>query len=127
MHKLFFIPLANFFDSRDPAWAAFINTVSSQGFPDMALDGIVFGFFALGFVLGLFEFARVTGIACLGALGGIAVGVRIVLFKSGLIIHVFFVNWIVVSGCAVVSLLLLLRARRIGIVSLSFPAFLELT
>jgi hypothetical protein len=124
---LLFIPLPDPFDSHDPAWAAFINTVSSQGFPDIALDGIVFGFFALGFVLGLFEFARITGIACLGALGGLAVGMRIVLFKSGLIVHVFFVNWIVISGCTVVSLLLLLRAQRIGIVSLSFPALLELT
>ncbi|KIM82473.1 hypothetical protein PILCRDRAFT_820332 [Piloderma croceum F 1598] len=98
------------------SWAAFINTVSSQGFPDIALDGIVFGFFVLGFVLGLFEFARVTGIACLGALGGLAVGMRIVLFKNGLIVHVFFVNWLIVSACAVVSLLLLLRAQRIGII-----------
>jgi hypothetical protein len=119
--------IADPFDSNDLAWAAFINTVSSQGFPDIALDGIVFGFFVLGFVLGLFEFARVTGIACLGALGGLAVGVRIVLFKNGLIAHVFFVNWLVVSACAVVSLLLLLRAQRIGIVSLSFSALLELT
>jgi len=97
------------------SWAAFINTISSQGVPDLALDGIVWGFFVLGFVFGLFEFARIAGIACLGAVGGIALGLRIVLFKNELIIHVIFVNWIVVIACGVCGLLLVLCAQRIGI------------
>lgn len=108
------------------AWAAFINTISSQGFSDIALDGLVFGFFALGFILGLFEFARVAGVACLGVLGGLAVGIRIVLFKSGLLVHVFFVNWLVVTGCAVLGLLLMLWTQRVGIVSFTFPTLSDL-
>jgi hypothetical protein len=103
--------------SSELAWAAFINTVSSQGVPDIALDGIVWGFFALGFVVGLFEFSRIAGIACLGAVGGVALGLRIVLFKNGLIIHIFFVNWIVVIACGVCGLLLMIWVQRIGIVS----------
>lgn len=99
------------------AWAAFINTVSGQGVTDIALDGIVFGFFALGFVLGLFEFGRIAGIACLGVVGGIAVGLRVVLFKNGLLVHQFFLNWLIVAACGICGLLLMIWTQRVGIVS----------
>jgi len=97
------------------SWAAFINTVSSQGLSDIALDGIVFGFFVMGFVIGLFPFGRIAGITCIGAVGGFTIGMRIVLFKHGLLIPVFFVNWIIVAGCGVCGLLLILLSQRIAI------------
>jgi hypothetical protein len=99
------------------AWAAFINTVSSQEFSDIALDGIVFLFFAMGFVIGLFPFGRIAGITCIGAVGGLTIGMRVVMFKHGLLIPVFFVNWIIVAGCGVCGLLLILLSQRIAIVS----------
>jgi len=97
------------------SWAAFTNTISSQGFPDIALDGIVFGFFVMGFVIGLFDFGRIVGIACLGIVGGLAIGVRIVLFKKGLLVAEFSVNWIIVAACGLCGLLLMLWTQRIAI------------
>lgn len=71
----------------------------------------------MGFVVGLFEFSRIGGIACLGIVGGLAIGMRIVVFKSGLLIPLFFVNWLIVTACGVCSLLLMLWNQRITIVS----------
>jgi hypothetical protein len=77
----------------------------------------------MGFVIGLFEFSRIAGIACLGVVGGLAIGMRIVLFKNGLIIHQFFVNWIIIAVCGVCGLVVMLWSQRIGIVSHYFSLF----
>lgn len=96
-------------------WAALINTESSRGFPDIAIEGIVSIFFIVGFGIGLFEFGRIPGIACLGVVGGLAIGMRIVMFKSGLLFRQLFANWLVVAGCGVCGLLLMVITQRIGI------------
>ena len=80
----------------------------------------------MGFVVGLFEFSRIGGIACLGIVGGLAIGMRIVVFKSGLLIPLFFVNWLIVTACGVCSLLLMLWNQRITIVSGPLFAFSHL-
>jgi len=98
------------------SWAAIINTVSSQGIPDIAIEGIVLAFFAMGFVIGLFDFGRIAGIACLGVVGGLALGMRIVIFKDALLVPQYFVNWLIVVAFGLCGLLLVLWSQRIGII-----------
>lgn len=80
----------------------------------------------LGFVIGLFEFARLMGIATLGIIGGLAVGVRIVMFREGLLIPMYSINWVIVGGCGLGGLVLVVVRQRIGIVS-SLKLFLLLS
>lgn len=82
------------------AWAAFINTITASGVPDLLLIAIVMAFFFLGFVLGLFEFARLTGLIMLGTSGGLAFGIRAMLLKEGLLISavsLFALNWVLIA------------------------------
>lgn len=82
------------------SWAAFINTITASGVPDLLLIAIVMAFFFLGFVLGLFEFARLTGLIMLGTSGGLAFGIRAMLLKEGLLISavsLFALNWVLIA------------------------------
>lgn len=99
------------------AWAAFINTVSNVGIPDIALTGIVLGFMVVGFTIGLFEFGRIAGIAALGSVGGLALGMRVVLFQNNLLVSLFVINWVIVALCGMSGLVLVLWNERIGVVS----------
>lgn len=77
-------------------------------------------FFFLGFILGVFEFARLGAITALGIAGGIAIGVRITIFRAGLLIQgssLFVVNWgiIVIFGAA--GGLVLIWRQRLGLVN----------
>lgn len=98
------------------AWAAFISTVSSDGIPDIALLGIVMGFFVLGSIIGFLDLGKIAGIALLGILGGLSVGARAVLLKNGLLVGTLFVNWIIIAGIGLVTGGLILWKQRIGIV-----------
>ena len=100
------------------AWAAFINTVSAPGIADLPLTLIVFTFVFVGSALGMFSLVRVGGIATLGVVGGLALGVRIVVVKDDLLVaSVFFVNWLVASVFGLLGGLLVVMNRRTGIVS----------
>lgn len=82
------------------SWAAFINTVNIPGISDLLLTAIVMAFFFLGFILGLFEFARSAGLTTLGISGGLAFGIRMILLKEGLLLSgtsLFAVNWVLIS------------------------------
>lgn len=72
----------------------------------------------VGFLIGLLEFARIAGIVALGAVGGLAVGVRVVLFGDNLLVGTYFVNWFIVGICGVVGVGLVFL-RRFGIVRFS--------
>lgn len=79
------------------------------------------GAFACGFVLGLFEFGRIAGIAVLGVLGGLSVGVRVVLFRPGLLVpHPYWPNWVVACALAAATFLLVIIRQRAAIVRFFF-------
>ncbi|KZP13729.1 hypothetical protein FIBSPDRAFT_752924 [Athelia psychrophila] len=101
------------------AWAALVNTISSAGLPDIALAGIVAGFMVVGFAIGLFPFGRIAGIATLGALGGLAIGVRVVLFGDNLLVGKFFVNWLIAGACGLVGVILVFMVERFGVIALT--------
>ena len=68
------------------AWAAIVNSVNEVGISDLLLTLIVVGFSFLGFVFGVFKFARIGGMTGIAVAGGVAFGVRIELLKEGLLI-----------------------------------------
>ena len=98
-------------------WAAFINTESSNGISDLSLLGIMMGFFTVGASIGFLDLGKTTGIALLGVLGGLSIGIRTVIFRSGLLVGPFFINWIIVAVAGIAGGILVLLMRRIGIVS----------
>lgn len=114
------------------AWAAFINTVSSNGLPDIVLTIITLAFFSFGFILGLFEIGRIGGIILLGITGGLAFGIRIVLLRDGLLFQgnmgvgddtvldgspgLFSANWAIIAVLGAVGGLTLIWWQRINIV-----------
>jgi hypothetical protein len=91
--------------------------VNNVGIQDMLLSLIVVAFFALGFILGLFEIGRLAGLALLGVTGGLAFGIRIMLLKSDLLIPVYFVNWLLIALFGAVGGLLIVYRQRVAIVS----------
>jgi hypothetical protein len=103
------------------AWAVFVNTLDNVGISDVALTTVVLSLFGLGFLLGLLELSRVAGILVLGILGGLAIGVRIVLLRSGLLVSdstAYFVNWLVIGFCGLAGSILVVWKQRIGLVRL---------
>ncbi|OCH90576.1 hypothetical protein OBBRIDRAFT_834892 [Obba rivulosa] len=96
-------------------WASFINSVSAGGIPDLVITILVLASFVVGFLIGVFEVGRVAGTTCLGILGGLAFGMRIVLFRAGLLVHVFPVNWVIIAVFGVIGLGLVIFARRVAI------------
>ncbi|KAJ3571731.1 hypothetical protein NP233_g3559 [Leucocoprinus birnbaumii] len=70
------------------SWASFSNTMGAPGISDIVLTLICLGFFAFGFVFGLLEIGKLAGMVSLGILGGLSLGVRLMLFRSGLLIPV---------------------------------------
>lgn len=99
------------------AWAAFVNTVPSQGVPDIAIALIVLGIFILGSIIGFFEFGRIAGITLIGVNGGLALGVRVVMFRNRLLINSFTVNWFLIAGCGAGGVLFIMWKQRAAIVS----------
>jgi hypothetical protein len=107
------------------AWAAIINTENSQGIPDMVLTLIIYIFFCVGVGLGaIIELGRLAGLAFIGITGGLSLGIRIVLFRSDLLVHIFFVNWVIIALFGLMGLVLLLFRQKIGIVCVSVVSLL---
>ncbi|GJE91348.1 hypothetical protein PsYK624_074970 [Phanerochaete sordida] len=97
-------------------WASFVNAVGADGISDLWLMILPLAAFGCAFVLGLFEFGRIAGLAVLGVLGGMSVGVRIVLFRAGLLVpHPYWANWVVTMVLAAVMLLLVIAKQRAGV------------
>lgn len=93
-----------------------MNTVNSDGIPDIALTVIPLGGFAIGTALGALNFARWAGILLIGILGGFSVGVRVVLLKPGLLVSNYVVNWLVMVPFAILGLAAVLVKQRFGLV-----------
>ncbi len=100
-------------------WASFVNTQDASGIPDLLLTVIAMGAFAIGFFFGLFEMARTAAIFALGVLGGFSIGVRFILFRPGLLIPSFVVNWIIIMFFGILGFVLVISRQRAGIVSSS--------
>jgi len=99
-------------------WAAIINTESSNSISDLLLTAIVMAFFFLGFMLGVFEFARLGAIAALGIAGGVAIGVRLTLIRAGLLIQgssLFVLNWVIIVIFGAAGGLVLIWRQRLGL------------
>ncbi|EKM53362.1 uncharacterized protein PHACADRAFT_125005 [Phanerochaete carnosa HHB-10118-sp] len=97
-------------------WASFVNAVGADGILDLWLMVLPVAAFGCGFVLGLFEFGRIAGIAVLGALGGLSLGVRIVLFRPGLLFpHPYWANWVVTMVLGAIFLILVIAKQKAGI------------
>ncbi|KAF8841694.1 hypothetical protein BDN67DRAFT_966768 [Paxillus ammoniavirescens] len=102
------------------SWAVFVNTLDNVGISDAALTTVVLSLFGLGFLLGLLELSRVAGILVLGILGGLAIGIRIVLLRSGLLVSdstAYFVNWLVIGFCGLAGSILVVWKQRIGLLN----------
>ncbi|KAH8827865.1 hypothetical protein DL96DRAFT_1527687 [Flagelloscypha sp. PMI_526] len=100
------------------SYAAIVNTVDEVGISDILLTIIVLAFFTIGFILGLFKFAKFGGIALLGITGGLAIGMRAVLSLEGLMFSsddLYVVNWAVVAVLGLIGGILILWKQRLGI------------
>jgi hypothetical protein len=104
----------------NPAWAAIINSVNEIGVSDILLTLIVIAFSFLGFILGVFEFARVGAIGVFGIVGGLAFGIRVILLKEGLLLsaqNLYFLNWIIIAVFGAGGGLTVIWWQRHGLVS----------
>jgi len=103
-----------------PAWAVFVNTLDDVGVSDLTLTTVILVLFGLGFLLGVLELSRIVGILILSTIGGFALGIRIILLRSGLLISnpsIFFVNWLIVGLCGFACSILVIWKQRVGVVS----------
>ncbi|KAH9935231.1 uncharacterized protein BXZ73DRAFT_45633 [Epithele typhae] len=97
------------------AWAAFVNTVSADGLPDLVLAIIVLGAFGVSFIAGVLPFGRWAGIILVGALGGMSIGFRVVLLRPGLLIPTYVLNWLVIVAFSILGLAGILVKQRVGV------------
>ena len=84
----------------------------------MIITLISLGAFVFGFLIGVFELGYAAGLGMLSVLGGFSIGVRFVLFGPGLLIHTYWVDWVIITLLGVLMFLLLLAKQRVCIVSL---------
>ena len=94
-----------------------MNTVSADGLSDIVLTIVALGGFLVGFVFGVLDFGRMTGILLIGVLGGFSVGVRVVLLRPGLLLSPYVVNWAILALFMVIGLAAVLVKQRLGLVS----------
>ncbi|EGO00767.1 hypothetical protein SERLA73DRAFT_178693 [Serpula lacrymans var. lacrymans S7.3] len=100
------------------SWAAFTNTMSGGGISDLVLTILVLVLFGFGFALGLLEAGRIAGLLLLGILGGLALGIRIILLRPGLLItgtRLYVLNWLLIALVGLLGISLILLRQRAGI------------
>ncbi|OAX42816.1 hypothetical protein K503DRAFT_796862 [Rhizopogon vinicolor AM-OR11-026] len=100
------------------SWSVFVNTLDNVGISDIILTVLVLALFALGFLFGLLEVGRMAGVLHLGIQGGLAVGIRIVLLRSRLLVPdatAFFVNWLLIGFCGLTCAILVVWKQRVGL------------
>ncbi|KAG1739102.1 uncharacterized protein EDB91DRAFT_1135839 [Suillus paluster] len=89
------------------SWSVFVNTLDNVGISDITLT-----------VLVLALFCRMAGVLQLGIQGGFAIGIRIVLLRSLLLVPdptAFFVNWLLVGFCGLTTAVLVIWKQRAGL------------
>lgn len=97
-----------------------MNALDDIGTSDTVLTSVVLVLFVLGFFLGILELSQTVGILILSVLGGLALGIRIILLRDGLLLpdpSLFFVNWLLIALCGLSCGILVVWKRRIGVVS----------
>ncbi|KAL4071270.1 hypothetical protein V8B97DRAFT_1871158 [Scleroderma yunnanense] len=102
------------------SWAVFVNTLDDVGVSDVALTAFVLILFGLGFLLGMLELSRTIGVLMLSTMGGLALGIRVVLLRNGLLVSgpsIFFVNWLIIGICGFACSLLVLWKQRVGVLN----------
>ncbi|KAG2159189.1 uncharacterized protein EDB93DRAFT_1118747 [Suillus bovinus] len=100
------------------SWSVFVNTLDNVGISDITLTALVLVLFCLGFIFGLLEVGRMVGLLQLGIQGGLAIGIRIVLLRSLLLVPepaAFFVNWLLIAFCGFASAVLVIWKQRAGL------------
>ncbi|KAH8117129.1 hypothetical protein DFH11DRAFT_1505886, partial [Phellopilus nigrolimitatus] len=97
-------------------WACIVNSVSGSGIPDVAVFGITAILFAIGFFVGFMVTDYGVGSATLGATGGLSLGIRIILFRAGLLVPSFIGNWLVCAVFGGVGLLSVVFRERGGVI-----------
>ncbi|THH21861.1 hypothetical protein EUX98_g8253 [Antrodiella citrinella] len=97
-------------------WAALVNTESASGIPDILLDALCMGAFGFGFFLGLLSLGRIPGITLLGTMGGFSIGVRIILFRPGLLDpDSLAVNWLIITVIGIIGFVIVVMRQRVAI------------
>lgn len=100
------------------SWTVFVNALDDIGTSDTVLTSVVLVLFVLGFFLGILELSQTVGILILSVLGGLALGIRIILLRDGLLLpdpSLFFVNWLLIALCGLSCGILVVWKRRIGV------------
>ncbi|PPQ81145.1 hypothetical protein CVT24_007931 [Panaeolus cyanescens] len=88
------------------SWAAIINSVGVPGVSDIILTAIVLSFFCLCFICGAFPYGRIAGMVGITLTGGLSLGIRICILKSGLLFSgdkLYSLNWAIIALFGVVS------------------------
>jgi len=101
-------------------WAVIVNTLDNVGVSDDPFTVCILVMFIMGFGFGLLEVSRVIAILILGILGGLAIGVRVVLLGSGLLISdpdAFFANWLIIGVCGITGGILVVWKQRYGLLN----------
>ncbi|KAF8652290.1 hypothetical protein AX16_004478 [Volvariella volvacea WC 439] len=100
------------------SWAALVNGLKGGGVSDALLTAVVLVLFVIGFGIGLWKFSQIVGITFVGALGGLAVGVRVMIFRENLVLQqqeLFPVVWVLIGVCGLAGGLVMLWWQRAGI------------
>ncbi|TCD65567.1 hypothetical protein EIP91_002487 [Steccherinum ochraceum] len=97
-------------------WASFVNTVNAEGIGDPVIAGLCMGAFGVGFTIGVLNIGRVAGITLLAIMGGMSIGVRIILFRPGLLIpSLLYANWLIITVLGIGGFVLVLLRQRAAI------------
>src|SRR6267154_729959 len=99
------------------AWSVFVNTLDNVGISDITLTVLVLSLFVFGLLFGLLEVGHMAGIFQLGIQGGLAIGIRIVLLRSRLLVPeptALWVNWLLIAFCGLACAVLVIWKQRVG-------------
>lgn len=103
---------------QDLAWAAFVNSMSASGVPDIAILLTTFIVFIIGVVIGIVTIDYGLGVVFLGVVGGLSFGIRLVLLRDGLLIPICFLNWMFIAFFGLAGGFTVVYRERIGVVCL---------
>lgn len=94
--------------------------MNSTGVPDFLVFLLVLLLFGVGLGVGFLTVDYAIGSVMLGAVGGLSVGMRIVLLREGLLVPLFFVNWIIVGLFGLLGSIVVVTKERMGVVRICF-------
>ncbi|KAJ2911758.1 hypothetical protein MD484_g8652, partial [Candolleomyces efflorescens] len=88
------------------AWASIINSMGPESLNDLVIVLVALGFFLFGALVGFLRFGMHIGMVIIGILGGLAVGVRLVIIKSELLVsglEQYAANWGLIAAFGMVT------------------------